>query len=230
MPWLVFAALFAAFLASHYLPGATGLRDRLIARIGRRTYFSVYGLLSLLLLAGLIAAAGAAPYVEIWPALPWQRWVPNLVMPVVFVLAACGTGRAAPFTLGGRRDARLDPADPGLAAVTRHPLLIGMALWAGAHLVANGDLAHVLLFGSFLAMALAAIRGAEHRAARDLPEPDRTAFFGATAIFSLAPLADPAWRRRNLPRLGLRGGLGLLLWLAALHLHEPLIGLSPMPV
>lgn len=230
MAWLTFAALFSAFLASHYLPGATGLRDRLVATLGRGAYFSAYGILSLLLLAGLIRAAGAAPHVELWPALPWQRWVPNLVMPVVFVLAACGTGRATPFTLGGRRTARFDPADPGLAAVTRHPLLIGLALWSGAHLVANGDLAHALLFGGFLAMALAAIRAADRRAARTLTGPARSAFFGATALLSLAPLADPAWLRRNLPRLALRAGIGLLLWLAALHLHAPLIGLSPLPL
>lgn len=230
MAWLSFAALFAVFAASHYLPGATGLRVGLIARFGRRAYFSAYGLLSLGLLAGLIQAAGTAPYVELWPALPWQRWVPALAMPFAFVLAVCGIGRTTPFTLGGSRSARFDPADPGLAAVTRHPLFLALALWSGAHLVANGDLAHVLLFGTFLGMALAAIRGAERRTAREMPAADRAVFLDATALLSLAPLADPAWLRRNLPRLAPRAGLGLLIWIAALHLHEPLIGLSPMPV
>jgi uncharacterized membrane protein len=229
MSWVPFAAAFVAFGASHYLPAATGLREALVARVGRRAYFSAYGLVSLLLLGWLIAAAGAAPHVELWPAAAWQRWLPNLAMPVAFLLAACGLGMAQPFTLGGRAAARFDPADPGLAAVARHPLLLALALWSGAHLVANGDLAHALVFGGFLAMALAAMRAADRRAARALGPAGAAAFFAATATVSLAPFADPGWRRRTLPRLARRGALGLALWAAALLLHQPVIGLSPLP-
>lgn len=230
MSWLAFAAALAAFMGSHYLPAAAGLRETWIARFGRRAYFTAYGLLSLVLLGWLIAAAGSAPYVELWPPAPWQRWLPNLAMPVAFVLAACGMGMPQPFTLGGRRAARFDPADPGLAAVTRHPLLLALGLWSGTHLVANGDLAHVILFGGFLAMALVAAGASDRRAARELPAGEAARFFGATALFSLRPFADPAWRRRTLPRLTVRAGVGLFLWLAALHLHEPVIGLSPVPL
>lgn len=230
MSWLPFALALTAFVASHYLPGATGLRAVLIDRLGRRAYFTGYGVLSLLLLGWLVAAATTAPYVELWPALPWQRWLPNLAMPLAFVLAACGLGLAQPFTLGGRRTARLNPADPGLAAVTRHPLLLALALWSGAHLAANGDLAHALVFGGFLAMALVAIRAADARAARDLAPPEAAAFFRATALLSPAPFADPAWRRRNAPHLAARAIVGLLLWLAALHLHAAVIGVSPLPL
>ena len=229
MSWLPFAAALAAFGASHYLPGATGLRETLIERFGRRAYFTAYGLLSLALLAWVIAAAGGAPYVELWPHLPWHRWLPNLAMPAAFVLAACGFGMAQPFTLGGRRASRFDPADPGLAAVTRHPLLLALALWSAAHLVANGDLAHGVLFGGFLAMSLAAMRASDRRAARELPAAQRAAFFRSTALLSLTPFADPAWRRRNLPRLARRALVGLALWLAALHLHQPVLGVSPFP-
>ena len=230
MTWLPFAAALLAFVASHYLPGITGLREVLVARLGRRAYFAAYGLLSLLLFGWLIAAAGAAPHIELWPHLPWHRWLPNLAMPVAFVLAACGVGTAPPFTLGGRRTARFDPAAPGLAAVTRHPLLLALALWSGAHLVANGDLAHAILFGGFLAMALVAMRAADRRVVRDLPAPEAAAVFRATAIFSLAPFADPSWRRRTLPRLARRALVGLALWLAALHLHQPVLGASPLPL
>jgi uncharacterized membrane protein len=204
MSWLPFAAALAAFGASHYLPGATGLRETLIERFGRRAYFTAYGL-------------------------PWHRWLPNLAMPAAFVLAACGFGMAQPFTLGGRRASRFDPADPGLAAVTRHPLLLALALWSAAHLVANGDLAHGVLFGGFLAMSLAGMRASDRRAARELPAAQRAAFFRSTALLSPAPFADPAWRRRNLPRLARRALVGLALWLAALHLHQPVLGVSPFP-
>lgn len=230
MSWLPFAAALTIFIGTHYLPAATGLREGAVARVGPRVYFTAYGLLSLVLLGCLIAAAGSAPYVELWPAAPWQRWLPNLAMPLAFGLAACGIGMPQPFTLGGRRAARFDPADPGLAAVSRHPLLLALGLWSGSHLVANGDLAHVLLFGSFLIMALLAIRASDRRALRDLPPGDGARFFATTALFSLRPFADAGWRRRSLPRLAVRAGIGLLLWFSALQLHETVIGLSPLPL
>lgn len=230
MSWLPFSAALAAFVGSHYLPAVTGLREAAIGRVGRRGYFTAYGLLSLALLAWLIAAAGSAPYVPLWPAEPWLRWVPNLAMPVALVLASCGLGMPQPFTLGGRRAARVNPADAGLAAVTRHPLLLALGLWSGSHLLANGDLAHVILFGGFFAMALVAVGASDRRAARQLPAGEAARFFAATALLSARPFADPDWRRRTLPRLAVRAGIGLLLWIAALHLHEAVIGLSPFPL
>lgn len=231
MSWVSFLLALGAFLASHYLPGATGLRDAAIARFGRRAYFSAYGVLSIVLLVWLVVAAAQAPFVELWPALAWQRWAPNLAMPLAFVLAACGAGTAQPLTLGGRRDARFDPADPGFAAVSRHPLFLALALWAGGHIVANGDLAHVALFGAFLAMAVRGMRAADARALRELPASEAARLLRATApLLSLAPLGDREWRRRNLRRLAPRAALGLGLWLAALILHPPVIGVSPLPL
>ncbi|WP_290752805.1 NnrU family protein [Amaricoccus sp.] len=230
MSWAPFGLALAAFVASHFLPGATGFREAAIARVGRRGYFAAYGALSLVLLGWLVVAAAAAPFVELWPAAGWQRWAPNLAAPVAFVLAACGVGAAQPFTLGGRRGARFDPADPGIAAVARHPLLLALALWAGGHLVANGDLAHVALFGGFLAMAAAAMRAGDARAVAALPEGERAAFLRETAaVVSVAPFGDAGWRRRNLRRLAPRAAAGVLLWLGALALHPAVIGVSPLP-
>lgn len=229
MSWTGLALAMTAFLGSHYLPTRGGLRDRLIAGFGRRVYFSAYGLVSLLLLAWVIVAAGRAPYAELWPQLPWTRWVPNLAMPLVAMLLAAGIGVEQPFTLGGRRGTAFDPHRPGLAAVTRHPLLWALALWAGAHLVPNGDLAHVLLFGTFAAMALLGMVVSDRRARRTLGADEARAFFGATRVLSLAPLRDPAWRRANLGPLARKALIGLALWLAALALHPALIGVSPLP-
>ena len=227
--WTEYALALAIFVASHFLPRLGGIRERLIAALGRRAYFSAYGLLSLALLVWVIVAAGRAPYVEIWAQAPWTRWAPNLAMPLAAVLAACGVGLSYPHTLGGRRGASLDPADPGFAAVTRHPLFLALALWAGAHLVPNGDLAHVILFGSFTGMALAAIPLFDARARRALgPRADEV--IRSTAILSLAPLADRRWLRSNSRRMALRAAMGVGLWLAALHLHARVIGVSPFPL
>lgn len=218
------------FVASHFVPRLGGLRERLIAAIGRRAYFSVYGLLSLALLVWVIVAAGRAPYVMLWPQLPWTRWVPNLAMPIAVILATCGAGISQPFTLGGRRKAAFDADNPGFAAISRHPLFLALALWAGAHLVPNGDLAHVVLFGSFLAMPLAAIPIFDAKARRDLAPGTRQAFFAATSILSVAPLADHRWLRANGRSTAMKAGIALVLWVGLLHLHTAVIGVSPFPV
>ena len=230
MSWAGFAVAMTAFMGSHYLPTRGGLRERLIATVGRRAYFSVYGVLSLAVLAWVIVAASGAAYVELWPQLPWMRWVPTLAMPIAAVLVAGGLGTAQPFTLGGRRSAAFDPARPGLAAVIRHPLLGALALWSGSHLVVNGDLAHVVLFGAFLAMAVVAMPAFDRRARRSLGPEAARAYFDATAMLSLAPLLDRHWRRAELPRLLRRAAIGIGLWLAALALHPVVIGVSPLPV
>ena len=226
--WTEYTLALAVFVASHFLPRLGGLRTRLIAAIGRPVYFSAYGLLSLALLVWLILTAGRAPYVELWPQLPWTRWVPNIAMPVAFVLVSCGAGLPAAVTLGGRQKAPFDPARPGFAAISRHPLFLSLALWSGAHLFPNGDLAHGILFGSFLVMALAAIPAFDAKARRSLGA-GAGAYFRATSLFSLRPLFDPDWRRANGRGLLLRAALGLLLWQGALHLHA-LAGVSPLPL
>lgn len=227
--WTEYILALAIFIASHFLPRVGGLRDRLIGAVGRRMYFSTYGLLSLALLVWLIVAAGRAPYVELWPQLPWTRWVPNIAMPLACVLIICGIGLQNPFTLGGNRQAGFNPSSPGFAAVSRHPLFLGLALWAGAHLTPNGDLAHVILFGSFTVMAIAAIPAFDAKARKTLG-PRAASFFETTSVLSLRPLTDHSWRRANARGLAIRAGIGLLTWAAALHLHSLVIGVSPLPI
>ena len=146
--WGEYGLAMGLFIASHFLPRIGGLRERLIGAVGRRMYFSVYGMLSLLLLAWVIVAAGRAPYVELWTQMPWMRWLPNLAMPLAGLLVICGAGVNNPWTLGGRGDVKSATGGaPGFAALSRHPLLVALGLWAASHAVVNGDLAHLTLFG-----------------------------------------------------------------------------------
>jgi uncharacterized membrane protein len=227
--WTEYTLALVAFTASHFVPRIGDLRGRLIGRVGRRAYFSVYGLLSLALLVWVIVAAGRAPFVEVWPQAPWTRCAPNLLMPLATVLIVNGIGIAQPFTLGGKRQAVFDPADPGFAAISRHPLFLALALWSLAHLVPNGDLAHVILFGLFAALALAAIPIFDARAQAHFGPDTAPAFFRATGLFSLAPLANRSWRKRNGGRLVKRTAIGIILWAALLLGHTAVIGVSPLP-
>ena len=227
--WGEFAVASVAFAGSHFLPACGELREGLIRRWGRRGYFAGYGLVSLLLLGWMIVAAGHAPYVELWPPQPWTRWVPVLVMPLAVFLAVAGIGIGYPFTLGGRRDAAFDPAHPGFAALTRHPLLWALTLWSVAHLAPNGDLAHILLFGGFAIISAAAVPVFDRRAVKALSRAESVSLFRAAPLLSPMILFAPAWVRKNARFLLLRLILSGVVLEVVVALHGPLIGVSPFP-
>ncbi|NHF73052.1 NnrU family protein [Paracoccus xiamenensis] len=223
--WTELILAFTAFLAAHVIPMRPALKSALIARLGRTGYIAAFSLLSLGLLYWLLMAAGRAPFIEIWPQAQWQRWLANLAMPVAISLVVFAVGVANPFSFGGKV-AGFDPDRPGIIGLTRHPLMWAFAIWAGAHLLANGDLAHVVLFGPLLIFALSGIWGAEARARRTLPDFDRLA--AHSSLWPGGALISGRWRPRGWPSL-LRLLVAGLVWAGLLHLHVPLIGLSPLP-
>ncbi|WP_375263186.1 NnrU family protein [Palleronia sp.] len=227
--WPEFATALALFVGTHFLPTRRGLRDRLIEVMGRRVYFSVYGLVSLLVVVWLTVAANRAPYVSIWSQLEWHRWVPTLVMPVAILLAVLGAGVAYPHTLGGRRSGGFDRSAPGAAALSRHPLLWALTLWSLAHLVANGDVAHVILFGGFALLSVGAMAIFDRRARRSMSPEDWAAVQRRTHILSLAPLMSRRWLRECRATLVRSALITFGLFLMIILLHEPLIGVSPLP-
>jgi uncharacterized membrane protein len=223
-----FALAYAGFLLTHFVPTRPAIRERLIRTMGRCAWFLAYGLVSLAVTVWVIRAAGQAPHVEFWPQLPWTRWVPNLAVPAAIAVALCGLP-ARTVTLGGPRASKLDPARPGFAKLTRHPLLWALVLWSGSHLFPNGNLAHAILFGGFAAMGLAGMVAFDARARQALSPMDARAYFAATGMLSVRPLVDPSWWR-SVPHLGRRFGLAIAIWLALLLLHPFLMGVSPLPL
>lgn len=155
MTWAGFAGIFALFFATHSVPVRPSIKSRITGKIGPRGFGISYSIWSLGMLALLIWSAGEAPYVELWPQMVWQRHVVHLGMLAVCLILAFSIARPNPFSFGGARNDRFDPTRPGIVRLTRHPVLLALALWAGLHLLPNGDLAHVLLFGVLGSFAIA---------------------------------------------------------------------------
>jgi len=218
--WGLFLAALITFLLTHVIPARPAVRGRLIETLGRGGYFATYSVLSLLVLAWLIIAAANAPYVEIIPPLPVFRWVPLLIMPVVCWLAVAGLAVQNPFSFGGLGQHPFDPERPGILRMTRHPILAALMLWAIAHLLANGSLSHVILFGLFAGFAGMGMALIDRRKMRDMG-------------------SEWPHRSRNTARLSLRAPRPwppVWVWLFAgaafavlLHLHAAVIGVSPLP-
>ncbi|HBD90636.1 MAG: NnrU family protein [Rhodobacteraceae bacterium GWE1_64_9] len=221
MDWLNFALALAAFFASHAVPAIPAVKAGLKQRLGRAGYGAVFGTISLAVLVWVVIAAGQAPYVEVWPQYPWMRWAANLVMPVALLILVLAAGRPNPLSFGGRRTG-FDPARPGIAGFARHPLLWALFLWSGAHLLVNGDLAHVILFGAFAIFCLMGMGLLDRRRRREMGEAEWYRLALGTANLP-QPLRLAA--AVTLPRLLIFA----VIWAAVLAAHPHVIGVSPLP-
>ena len=147
--WL--AALF--WLALHLFV-AGPLRRGLVARLGERLFFGLFSLLSVIGLVWLVFAYRAAPFVPLWPTAPWAGYVALPLVLVAFTLVVLGRGRSNPTSTRQKPISAGRLPVHGITRVTRHPRLSGIALWAMAHLLVNGHLAALLLFGTILVTVL----------------------------------------------------------------------------
>lgn len=227
MGWVEFILAGLVFMASHAVPSRPKLKGALVAVLGRRGYGVAFGLLSTALLFWVIFAAGRAPYVELWPQAGWMRWLANLTMPLVIVLGSLGIAAPNPFAFEGRASG-FAPEAPGIAGFTRQPLLWALALWSAVHLLANGDLAHLVLFGTFLIFSLVGMRAMEARLARQWGQAEFDRLAAHTALLPGAAWLSGRWKPQRGPSLA-RLGIALVAWAVLWHLHTPVIGLSPAP-
>lgn len=148
---LSLAVAVAAFVLIHLLVSGTRVRDRLIARLGEGPYIGLFALVSVAGLAWMVWSYGQARQENI----VW--WGPERLRHVAWLVQLVGvtlivTGLLTPNPTSVKQEGTLDKGDPirGVLRITRHPFLWGVAIWAAGHLLVNGDLASVLLFGSLL--------------------------------------------------------------------------------
>ncbi len=165
-------------------------RDRVAARIGEVPWKGIYSLVAFVGLGLIVWGYGLArqdPVILYVPPV-WLRHVALLLLVFVFplLLAAYLPGR--------------------ISEVTKHPMLAATKLWALAHLLANGTLADVLVFGSFLVWAIADRISMKYRVQRPIPHAPPSKWNDAIAVV-----------------------VGLALYVAfALWLHAWLFGVSPV--
>jgi uncharacterized membrane protein len=127
------------FLGAHTLTTQRALRARVIASMGEGTYKIVYSVVSAVGLALIVwgfARYRATGWIDVWqPPVAMKHITVALMLPAVILVAAS--------YVRGR-----------IYTTLKHPMLAGIKLWALAHLLANGDLGSIILFGSFLAWAV----------------------------------------------------------------------------
>jgi uncharacterized membrane protein len=159
----------------------------LIERFGFGAYKTVYSVVSLigfLLIVWGFSRYRAEGLIPLWSPPEWSRYVAIILMWFAFVALASS-----------------NPAPGRIRGWLHHPMLVGIKIWALAHLLANGDAGGLLLFGSFLAWAIFDRIAVKKRGDRGAPRS--TSFTHADAI-SLA--------------------IGTLVYVVVLFLHPFLFG------
>jgi uncharacterized membrane protein len=222
---LILAAAF--FVGIHVLIAGSRLRDHLVARIGESLFRAVFSAVSVLGLWWLVTSFRAAPYIETWGPLPWFKPIAVVLMLIAFLLVTTGLTTKNPAAVAGESALTESQAAHGILRITRHPFLWGLAIWAFSHVVANGDLAALVLFGSLLALCLAGTRSIDAKRQRIYG----TAWDRFAAVTSNLPFQAILQGRNQLQlaEIGwLRVGAGVLLYAGMLHAHLKLFGVSPL--
>ena len=128
------------FFGVHLVPTSQPARAALVARLGENGYkigFSVASLIGFVMaVTGFVSVHGGPDNPQLWTPPVWAKHISfTLMLPALILLVAAYV------------PSRIHDA-------AKHPMLAAIKIWALAHLIANGDLAGVILFGSFLAWAV----------------------------------------------------------------------------
>jgi uncharacterized membrane protein len=181
----------AVFLGVHVLSTFRETRTDLIKRFGASLFKVVYSAaaaIGFFLIVWGFSRYRAEGLIHVWSPPLWTRHLTILLMWFAFIALAC-----------------MNPAPGRIRGWLRHPMLVAVKIWALAHLLANGDLGGMILFGSFLAFAV-----------YDRIAVKKRGDFGAPRIASFTR-AD-----------AIALGVGTLAFLAMIALHPVLIGVPVM--
>jgi uncharacterized membrane protein len=214
MTLLILAALLWVFV--HVGISGTRLRDAAVARAGSEGRFTLFFAIgSVVSIVLLVSAYNAAETTFWWSAPGWLRWIIAILILPVFVLFMASHKRN-PTAMGNKG---LGEEARGIQRVTRHPMLWSFALWAGLHMLANGDSASLVFFGAFLVTALAGMPSIDAKLARRHGET-WAGFARQTSILPFGAIL--AGRNRFvMAEIGwMPPVVGVVLWAALLHFHR----------
>ncbi len=134
------------FLGIHLLPTAPGVRAAIAMSMGDKPYRGVFSLVSAVGLVLIVIGYRIAPNgVPLFAPLAAAKAAAPVLVTLAFVLLAAANMRTH------------------IRAAVKHPMLIGLLVWSGVHLAANGDLAGTILFGSFFVYSIIALVSAIRR-------------------------------------------------------------------
>jgi uncharacterized membrane protein len=208
-----------AFGGGHLLLSHGGIRERLRRRLSPRGFNGVYSLVALAAFWYLLTAyfyhRHAGPMIwDLRTSAPVVHLV-EAIMLVSFFLLFASFAAPSPASMDPRGKFEVT----GLMRITRHPFLMGAALFGIAHCIPNGWPSDLAFFGGFAVFALAGAYHQDARKRREAP-PERRPFFEQTSILPFAAILHGKQppRLRDLPWVAGLIGVGLALAIRFYHL------------
>ncbi len=214
--WIAF--WWVIFAATHTALSSLPVRQRFVAVLGEKVFLGFYSLIAFATLIPLASVyfsnrhAGGLLWVLV--STPGVRPLAMILSVLGIALVVASLFQPSP-ALAGLKQAR---GPHGLTRITRHPLFMGIALWAAGHLMVNGALTDALFFGGMLAFSLA---GAAHQdARRRVTDRERLGrFFAETSFLPFGAILTGrnrlAWS--ELPWAALAAGAAVAAAIYALH-------------
>jgi uncharacterized membrane protein len=228
---MLFAAV-AVFLGIHLLISGTRVRDAITGAIGEGAYLGLFSLASVAAIAWLaISYNGASISGDNRLLYDLGRGAHDLAIPLVLIAFAIGVpGLLMPNPTSVRQEsaATRDNAVRGVLRITRHPFLWGVALWSALHLAVNGDLASVVLFGTFCALAILGTFSIDAKRRRKLGAKWET-FAARTSNIPFAAIFTGRNSFSAREYFDWRFAAALAIFAAALFAHARVFGVSPFP-
>lgn len=154
-------AAFILFVALHSVPAIPAVRTRIVNTVGRPVYFAGYSTVSTALLVWLFYEALNTDYIELWETAAWQVTATFVLAPLGLFFVIAGLVSPNPFSVSLRQEGLSQGA---IVNITRHPVLWGFVFWAAGHVLPNGDLRSLILFGGFAVFAVGGLAMTERRA------------------------------------------------------------------
>ena len=212
-PTLSIVLLWIAFTATHLGLASVRVEPKLRARLGDAGFTILYSVVALALFVPLVTIyfgnRHAGPWLWVVPVGPVLRVLLYLGMTLGLILAVGSLLRPSPASLIPNAPSEVR----GVYRITRHPLVLGLALIWALHLIPNASIADVAFFGGFVLFSLA---GAWHQDARKLHVGDAK-FREFHAATSFLPFGRGVSGLADLPPLVV--AIGVVAALAIRWLH-----------
>jgi uncharacterized membrane protein len=217
----------ATFFLLHSVP-ATPLRARFVAAFPQ-LYAAIFSLASAGAIWWMVHAFNAAPYGEkLWTMPETWLWLKAGLVFFAYVLIVCGVITPNPSAPGGDKVLAKRDAAEGIYAITRHPLMWGIAIWAIAHMISMPNARGLVFFGGFAATALIGSWLQQRRKRWEVAGwgafEAKTSYWPFWAIFegrAKFSFAAIGWGRL---------AIAAALWALILHFHLSWFGVQPLPV